>query len=180
MYVLTFARSEKNTLKETHNLFSSTHIYAAKMEPYPRWDGGLDPSSFPLKFSWGSLCRHAPHILSSSPEPLLVFLDATWHFPSSSNCSCLYAIPYNWSLNNELFHRKIDLGIRASFSLPLQQPILVTCSAVRGKLARLLDVSETWSQWVGRRALGQKRGRMRGPFGGIMIVTLLIGRGKTA
>lgn len=45
------------------------------------------------------------------------------------------------SLNDELFHRKIDLGIRPSFSWPLQQPILVPCSAVKGKWTRLLDLS---------------------------------------
>lgn len=45
------------------------------------------------------------------------------------------------SLNDELFHRKIDLGIRPSFSWPLQQPILVPCSAMKGKWTRLLDIS---------------------------------------
>lgn len=45
------------------------------------------------------------------------------------------------SLNDDLFHRKIDLGIRPSFSWPLQQPILVPCSAVKGKWTRLLDLS---------------------------------------
>lgn len=43
----------------------------------------------------------------------------------------------------------MDLGIRASFSLPLQQSILVTCSAVKGKWARMLELSKAWCLWVG-------------------------------
>lgn len=44
----------------------------------------------------------------------------------------------------------MDLGIRASFSLPLQQPILVIRSAVKGKWARLLGL------WVGGGGAGTR------------------------
>lgn len=88
-------------------------------------------------------------------------------------------MPCDWSLNNELFHRKIDLGIRPSFSLPLQQPILVTSSAVKGTWARLLELSGTWSQWVGGRGAGPRgqracEGRGEGFLAGLAPMSSLI------
>lgn len=50
-------------------------------------------------------------------------------------------------LNDELFHRKIDLGIRPSFSWPLQKLISVPRSAVKGKWTRLLVLSRVWGCW---------------------------------
>lgn len=73
----------------------------------------------------------------------------------------------------------MDLGIRASFSLPLQQPVLVICSTVKGALARLLEFSKAWHSWVrgGGTGLQEQRlwdSRGQGGLSGLSLYVFIL------